>query len=880
MASKFFEPDQTEKFRQSEIDLRVKHTKVGVVLAMILVPAGASLDYFVYPERFFDFFLIRIVCDLVLIPVYVSLFCSFGRRYINSLSTLWALTPAVAISVMIYIAEGSVSPYYAGLNLMIIVSCQLLPYGLGEAVLYCFMVLISYSLACWSHTEAAFSASDFYNNIYFIILTSIISVTSTYYYRIRRIADFRLRYDLDKSNQELTQLDQMKSQFFANVSHELRTPLTLILGPIQDLLSASRQLPESVASMLHMAQTNALRLLKLVNDLLDVLRLEEGKAQFFEKTFELNAFLSGIIKSVSNLAETRGIALEKESHESLIYVHADPNALERILLNLLGNALKFTPRGGKITVRNVCRDKGVHLQVIDTGIGIAESDLPYIFDRFHQADGSSTRPYQGTGLGLALVKELVENMKGAIDATSVLGKGTTMTVRLPVVEAPSDRRDIFVEEIPKPYGKQDHDGAPVEFSIAHDARPELAVLPMDEPDVLVESNYLPTHVGKLLIVDDEPDMRRYLAKSLSDEYTIFQAKGGRSALELARKQQPDLILLDLMLPELDGLEVCRRLKASEDTRGIKIILLTARVDEEAKLTALKHGADDFLTKPFSRLEVKTRLKNLLNAAVLEKELQRRNISLQAALTELKQTQAHLINNEKLSALGRLSAGLLHEINNPLNYAMAALEMARMDLHPEADGEIRETLDDASDGMKRINDIVVDLRAFAYPSEFDKTVDFDFKETLTSALRFTAHDLKGIAIEQKLDPYTWVRGSRSHIIQVLINLFTNSAKAIEHISQQRQGRITISSVVKKQRLFVSVKDNGYGMDAETKARVFDPFFTTRKVGEGMGLGLSICHTIITNHGGQLAVDSDEGYRTEFQLDLALAESMAGIEMASS
>ena len=347
MASKVFDPKLTERFRQSEIDLRVKHTRVGVVLTMILVPAGSSLDYFVYPERLSDFFLIRMVCDLVMIPIYVSLFFSFGWRHINSLSTLWALTPTAAISMMIHMSEGSISPYYAGLNLMIIGTCQLLPYSLGEAVLYCLIVLASYSLACWSHTGAEFSSSDFYNNIYFIILTSIISVTSTYYYRIRRIADFRLRYDLDKSNQELTQLDQMKSQFFANVSHELRTPLTLILGPIQDLLSASKQLPESVASMLHMAEANALRLLKLVNDLLDVLRLEEGKAQFSEKTFELNAFFSDIFESVSNLAETRGIVLEKEFDENRVYVHADPSAVDRILLNLLGNALKFTPHGRK-----------------------------------------------------------------------------------------------------------------------------------------------------------------------------------------------------------------------------------------------------------------------------------------------------------------------------------------------------------------------------------------------------------------------------------------------------------------------------------------------------------------------------------------------------
>jgi C4-dicarboxylate-specific signal transduction histidine kinase len=376
--------------------------------------------------------------------------------------------------------------------------------------------------------------------------------------------------------------------------------------------------------------------------------------------------------------------------------------------------------------------------------------------------------------------------------------------------------------------------------------------------------------ARVLVVDDEPDMRRYLVSMLTDDYRVVQATDGLQGYRLAQEMRPDLMLLDLMLPEMDGLEVCRRLKSQERTRRIRIVLLTARVDEEAKLTALKHGADDFVTKPFSRVEVKSRLANLLSSSQLESSLASSNDSLRQALEDLRRTQAQLIQSEKLNALGSLAAGLLHEINNPLNYCLTALQLLASDPSVRDDELRHEMVADIDEGMQRIRVIVSDLRSFAYPSEAQRQERFDLNDAVEAALRFTAHELRGIEVEKDLPTPAWVSGSKSHLTQVLINLLTNGAKAIVAVGGARQGRLRIAAERHEGRLWVRVADNGVGMDEATLSRVFDPFFTTRDVGEGMGLGLSICHTIVANHQGRLTASSRQGEGSELAFDVAAGE----------
>ncbi len=244
--------------------------------------------------------------------------------------------------------------------------------------------------------------------------------------------------------------------------------------------------------------------------------------------------------------------------------------------------------------------------------------------------------------------------------------------------------------------------------------------------------------------------------------------------------------------------------------------------------------------------------------------------MECTLAELKTTQAQLIQSEKLNALGSLSAGLLHEINNPLNYSLTALQLLAGDPTVQGDELMREIVTDINEGMQRIRAIVSDLRAFAYPSEAEKQGAFDLNEAVEAALRFAAQDLRDIDVVRNLGGRTLVVGSKSHLTQVFINLFSNGAKAILAHRDGRPGRIRVEAESRNGRLWVRVADNGIGMDQATLGRIFDPFFTTREVGEGMGLGLSVCHTIVVNHQGRLSAASQLGVGTEMGFDLALAD----------
>jgi len=758
------------------------------------------------------------------------------------------------ILYMIYVTDGERSTYYAGLNLTVIAIGLLLPTRVGETVMFCLVTYAGYAIACGYHGEGSIGV-EFLGNMFFLVSTGIIASFSSYFLSQRRYQEFRLAHQLEQRNQELADMDRLKSHFFANISHELRTPLTLILAPVQDLLEGRERLPDRVAYKLVAVRDNALRLLKLVNDLLDVIRLEEGRDDLCRSNVEVNGLLGGLVEGMTHLADMKGLHLHYLKCAQPLVVKGDPRALEKVFVNIIGNALKFTNPGGEVNVSAAFRNGEVYVTVEDSGIGIAESDKALVFERFRQADGSATRRYRGTGLGLALVKELTERMGGAVSVESELGVGTSVTVRFAAVAEGTCRGD---------------EGEPVEDSLEglHRLADYRGGLSIDYGAEVngeeVESEDMDR--ASVLIVEDEPGMRGYLAEVLRSDYRVIQARDGLEGLRLAQERDPDLIVLDLMLPELDGLEVCRRIRSEARPRTSRIMLLTARADEQSKLTALENGANDFLTKPFSTVEVLTRLRNLLENARLERDLAARNARLEQTLRELEATQAQLIQSEKLNALGSLSAGLLHEINNPLNYSLTALQLLSSDPAIQGDELTREILGDIQEGMDRIRAIVSDLRAFAYPTEAQKQGTFDFNEAVEAALRFTSHELKGIEVSQTLPIPAWVSGSKSHLTQVLINIIANGAKAIGAVTDGRAGTIRIEGEERDGRFWVRVSDNGVGMDEQTMGRMFDPFFTTRDVGEGMGLGLSVCHTIVSNHQGRLTASSRPGEGTQLTFDL--------------
>ena len=846
-------------YQQYLADQWFRFSLIASAIAASLVPVFAILDYLVYPEWFLLFLGLRVCCAVIIVACSLAVSRRF-RHLAKPVTVAMFLLVQAMILFMIAVTDGARSTYYAGLNLTVIAIGLLLPTKAEETVAFCLVTYVGYAWACWFN-EAADIAVDFFGNMFFLVSTGVIASFSSYFLGRRRYHEFGLAYQLELRNQQLADMDRQKSHFFANISHELRTPLTLILAPVQDLLEGRERLSDRVAGRLSAVRDNALRLLKLVNDLLDVLRLEEGQENLRCAHLELNSILRGLVEGMTHLADMKGLALKCRFSPEPLIVQGDSRALEKVFVNIIGNALKFTDPGGEVSVSTWLREGDADVVVEDNGIGIADSEKELVFERFRQADGSATRRYRGTGLGLALVKELTELMGGSVAVDSQIGVGTRLTVRFPVVEA--DQTEVVVA---------DRSEDPLEN--LHRLAEHRGGLSVDVEDALLSDGVDSSDVKRasVLVVEDEPGMRSYLTEILRSDYRVIQARDGREGLKLALEREPDLIVLDLMLPEMDGLEVCRRIRSDAKPRPSRIMLLTARADEQSKLTALEHGANDFLTKPFSTVEVLTRLRNLLENARLERDLAARNARLEQTLKDLEATQAQLIQSEKLNALGSLSAGLLHEINNPLNYSLTALQLLGSDPSIQGDELMREIVGDIQEGMDRIRTIVSDLRAFAYPTEAEKQGAFDLNEAVEAALRFTAHEVKGIEVIQGLPAPAMVLGSKSHLTQVLINLLANAAKAIGAVTDGRAGSIRIEGEEREGRLWVRVSDNGVGMDEQTLGRIFDPFFTTRDVGEGMGLGLSICHTIVSNHQGRLTATSRLGEGTELTFDLVIADGI--------
>ena len=870
-----------EAFVANERRERIRSGKVASALVVFLMPAGIILDRYVYPERWADFLLLRLLCSGLAAGLWALHNTPFGVRYYRLLGIPIALLPAFFISWMIGITEGPESPYYAGLILILLAVNAIVHWSTGESLLAIGMLFLAYLIACipWN---VARDSGIFFNNIYFLLLTGIIVVTGNYLYNQLHFREFILRFELsqnrqelEETNQKLVEMDRIKSRFFANISHELRTPLTLLLAPLQTLIQERRSaLEPEMRQLLPIMQSNGMRLLKLINDLLDLVRLESGKMEVKRERVAIEAFLFGLANAVRKSAEDRGVRLEVISDPAISTVLTDSDKLERILLNLLFNALKFTPAGGKVEVKAKRENGELVLEVSDTGTGISEEQLPFIFDRFWQADTSSQRKYGGVGIGLALVKELVEIQDGKVTVTSTVGKGTEFTVRLPYREWDPQASQIL--EAVGSFAKTAAPLVPPETNGSGDAwlrnldrQAEFypSMTSLRETIRPVETS---VHRGqpRVLIADDEPDMLKYLKSQLSVNFQVIEAVDGQQAVEKANQFLPDVIVCDMMMPEKNGLEVCRELRERISTRSIPILLLTARADEETKLTALSAGANDFITKPFSMTELSVRLKNLFDTHTLQQELARQNQVLEATIEQLKETEVQLVHSEKLASLGRMSAGIIHEINNPLNFAKTALYVLRImteSLSQNEKTEFREVLQDMAEGIDRISSIVSDLRTFTQP-HLTQLERVSVVEVVNSALRLLSNEWENkVKIEKEIPEAQTIWANRNQIIQVLVNLLQNALQALEKKHCSETGAtIWLRGIEENGESLVIVRDNGEGIASENLQKIFDPFFTTKDVGEGMGLGLSICYRIINQHGGRIQVQSERGAYSEFTL----------------
>jgi signal transduction histidine kinase len=732
-----------------------------------------------------------------------------------------------------------------------------------------------------------------------------------------RFADFLQRRELERARDELEQLDAAKSRFTANIHHELRTPLTLTLAPVETMLAGGfGEITEQQRSYLETIRSNGLRLLKLINNLLDLAKIESQQLCVTRRALHVGDLAAELVAGSRPLAERKGVTLEARGLEALPQIHADPEALEKVIVNLLGNALKFTESGGRIDLEGRAADAGgVELVVRDTGLGIPPDQLDRIFDRFAQVDGSTTRRHEGTGIGLALTRELVVLHGGRIWAESAgIGRGADMHVLLPrgepdeggdelseAVLATADgapetlSRSLAAMEAELDLGGAQDDGSGrlVELERSAERADNVAGLDVEAP---APAPSVAADAPEVLIVEDNPDMRRLLAFLIGQEFRLRVARNGREGLERVRERQPDLVLTDVMMPEMSGTELCAALKADRATEGIPVVLVTSKAEREMKIEGLEGGADDYVTKPFHPRELLARVRSLVRLRMLGEELAERNALLQStneelqiAMQELKEAGAQLVHAERLAAVGELAAGVAHEINNPVNFAVNAVHTlcaqvedvrrvvdavqaiderrpdelaARVEAFlalrervgfDELMGSLAELSSIVTQGLDRTAALVGDLRDFAGP-DGRRRADVDVCRGLRSTLRLMRHGLAeaGIRVETGLpDALPPVEGEPRALNQVFLNLLKNAAEALEG----RRGTIRVTARAEEGSVLVEIRDDGPGVSPEIRERLFEPFVTTREAGGGTGLGLSICRRIVREHGGEIEIGSD-------------------------
>lgn len=424
---------------------------------------------------------------------------------------------------------------------------------------------------------------------------------------------------LEEQSRKLRELDQAKSRFFSNISHEFRTPLTLILGPLEQVIEERGQNDRERKRKLVMIYRNAQRLMRLIDQLLDLSKLDSGKLKLQAAPVAITPFIKGMVPAFRLLAQQKdlevafqpgGTGANSPSEDLILYI--DSVKMEDVMSNLLINAVKFTPPGGLVTVdlsvhpgadrsSAAFSDGFVEISVLDTGPCIPEEQLVHVFDRFYHAGGQTTLAQKSTGIGLALVKELVELHRGTIEAGGCQHGGNRFTISLPIGNSHLKPEEIV--DSPSPRSRPPfHSTADEEFPGPGDEIIDIESRGEKEKD--------PDNII-VLVVEDNPDMRLYIKDSLQPKYQVIEAVNGKDGLKKAEESIPDLIVSDVLMPEMDGFELCEKLKSGIHTSHIPVILLTAKAAREDQLRGLELGADDYITKPFSTEVLNARIKNLV-----------------------------------------------------------------------------------------------------------------------------------------------------------------------------------------------------------------------------------------------------------------------------
>jgi len=643
----------------------------------------------------------------------------------------------------------------------------------------------------------------------------------------RRLELEKAHQEMASLNQQLRELDQLKSRFFANVSHELRTPLTLILGHTEKLregtnLTAAQQLGLGVL------KRNGDVLLRQVNDLLDAAKLEAGGMELSYSEADLAQLVRRTCSNFDTLAHDRSIRLEVTAPGSLS-VEADPEKLEQVLVNLLSNAFKFTPAGGQVRCSLRTENTTRVLEVADTGPGIPQESRASVFERFRQLEGGNNRRFGGTGLGLSIVKDLVELHRGSVSVDGAPDGGAVFTIRIPQ-HAPEgtliERDQTLGRAAPR---------VPEPTPAAEEKTPPSPKDPMGaagtEPIVLV--------------VEDNPEMNQLIQDILAPEYRTVAARNGSQGLDLARSSPPDLILTDLMMPDVSGDQLLRQLRAEPAFDPVPVVILTARADDQVRVQLLREGAQDYLLKPFTREELRARAGNLITAKLSRQEL----------------TRAY-------SEMEAFSYSLAHDLRAPLrairSFARILAEEHSQQLGTEGCDFIQRIISSGDRLDRLVEDVLSYTRTQRAPLQMHPV---DLHAFLRNLLQDRADFREPYAEVVLRIPMAQVIASESSLTQVAVNLLSNAVKfmalgSVPHIeiwTEPCDGMVRIW-----------FQDNGIGITPKDQLKLFRLFERVHgSEYEGTGLGLAIVRKAVERMGGRVGVESEHGRGSKFWIELPAA-----------
>jgi len=702
---------------------------------------------------------------------------------------------------------------------------------------------------------------------------------------------------LESANQELSrlyaasrELDELKTRFFSNVSHELRTPLTLILGPVERLLGAAG-LTEEQRGWLGTMARNARALLQHVNDLLDVAKLEAGKMAVHDDVVDLGHLTRLTAANFESLAKERGIDFRIDVPSSL-RVRTDAEKVQRILVNLLANAFKFTPDAGRVQLHLAWEAGQGALEVDDSGPGVPEALREVIFEPFRQAEQASTRRHGGTGLGLAIAREFLDLLGGSVAVgDSALG-GAAFRVVLPLIAAAAGETALDVASLPV-------------AAVASPEPPRPAPV-RDSAAAIAGPRALPL----VLVVEDNREMHDFIRDSLPPQVASIGAYSGREGLTVALASKPDLILSDVMMPDMSGDELVVAIRGLREFDNVPIILLTAKADDELKVRMLRGGAQDFLNKPFVVAELVARVSNQLaishtrrilqdelasseaDVAGLAKDLAVRKRAVEDALDELRERDAALARlnaeleqrvverTEQLTAANRdleiFSYSVSHELRAPVRHLIGFSKLLQDRYGEQLDDDARSFLHFIARGARRMNELMDALLALGRAGRADPAWgEVDLDELVAEVRAELGPDTTDRRIEWTIGRLPRVQADRRLLKVVVTNLLSN---AIKYSRTRDVTKIDVGHVdADPGSCHVWVRDNGVGFDPRHADQLFGVFrrLHSQEQFEGSGLGLATAQRILQKHRGRLWAESRPGEGATFHFSLGESAPVSAV-----